>query len=140
MKIMPFEPRHLVEIGFFDQATLPALELYVRRNAGLVGFSFVADGDIVAVIGLTIENAEARAWLFSSDWARRHPLPFCRALRRKLDDTIADHRLTRVEAHALDCWDGARRLLEHLGFNAAGVTEDPMNTGHFYHKFIKVPG
>ncbi len=117
MELVPFRPGHLAALTP-RVADAGALDRFARlyRPAG-PAWTGLVDGRPVGCGGIVTDGEIGRAWVVLS-----HPVHAAvhRTVRRAVERELAAGTVRRIEARALEEWDGACRWLERLGFHAVG--------------------
>ena len=93
---------------------------YPDLQAPADSFTCVFDGEIVAVGGLNIFwSGVGEAWIILTKSARKEGvfgIIAFHAIRRKLEELIADNNIRRCEAQARADFDKANKFINALGF------------------------
>ncbi|MGF1456575.1 MAG: hypothetical protein ACFB6R_14505 [Alphaproteobacteria bacterium] len=125
MKVIPFQPRHLVELC--PDGRDPGAALVRPEDVDpsrLVGLTF-REQTTLACCGLTrLDDGSAQVWLFADETFRLRPITMVRTLRQWLAWIENIGIAAPLWARAATDWPGANRLLSHLGFTHRQSSHD----------------
>lgn len=119
MEIVPFEPRHLLDIEppVITQDELRVIEKSYRQLGP--AFTGVEAGRAIGCAGVVIDGKNGRVWAVLSDSIRGKPFALHRAVKSGLELIVEQHGIERLEATCLAQFVTAQRWLERLGFRLA---------------------
>ena len=120
--VIPFHPNHfdLLEMRDRERAVMQLDTITAIAQEG-VSYSITWQGVFLAVIGMTeIWKGVAVSYVVPSIYAKKHPIPFVRTVKRMLEQTEKVMNLHRVQTDSFDD-EETNAWMEFLGFNDEGV-------------------
>ena len=85
------------------------------------------NGDPLGIGGFRLINTHtAWCWLDMTDRAGGHIIVFYRVLKEWIDQFIADHKLTRLQAYVECDFNEAINMVQHLGFHKESIMKNFM--------------